>query len=190
MSLIIFYTDWLYNGTVADGSMEKILEDDCQHEEWSTKLQVTRSPIKSSPIPWNLFGKAMELSDSDGTTRKCKLRRLRAVQSPRIAPFPFPRPSPPKVTVNVTLPTLLDDHPVQFTVIRPNVTTSDSSEVNAEAWPLFRSVVLVDHQATQYEGIARNGAIHVIGRLLHPVNKTEAAWDDWESWLPEWAEAQ
>lgn len=53
------------------------------------------------------------------------------------------------------------------------------------------------------DGIARNGAVHAIGKLLDPRGKKhghheEAGvqgsamhdWEDWEEWLPQWAEEE
>lgn len=109
---------------------------------------------------------------------------------------------PPTYSANFTLPTLL-----------PNA----SIHVWAGTWKIelpvpipghgkptiYKRKLSVNHQPVIVEdGVARNGAIHVIGRLLHPLhhhgNKTitsaeedeATSWENWEDWLPQWADAQ
>jgi len=65
---------------------------------------------------------------------------------------------------------------------------------------VFGSSITVDGQRTRLEAVARNGAVHTIGRLLNPFKKPhhepptdpkegeDGDWADWEDWLPAWAE--
>ena len=66
--------------------------------------------------------------------------------------------------------------------------------------PVFKSSITVEGQRTRLEAVARNGAVHSIGRLLNPCKKPHHEpstypeegegddWADWEDWLPAWAE--
>ena len=68
--------------------------------------------------------------------------------------------------------------------------------------PLLKSSITVNGQRTRLEAVARNGAVHSIGRLLHPFKGKrphhgpptdhkegeDDEWADWEDWLPAWAE--
>ena len=66
--------------------------------------------------------------------------------------------------------------------------------------PILKSSMIVEGQKTWLEAVARNGAVHSIGRLLNPCKKThhepstepkeggDDDWADWEDWLPTWAE--
>jgi hypothetical protein len=65
---------------------------------------------------------------------------------------------------------------------------------------IFKSSITVEGQRTRLEAVARNGAVHSIGRLLNPCKKPHHEpptnpkegelddWADWEDWLPDWAE--
>ena len=65
---------------------------------------------------------------------------------------------------------------------------------------IFKSSIIVEGQRTWLEAVARNGAVHSIGRLLNPCKKAhhepsadpkeggDDDWADWEDWLPAWAE--
>lgn len=106
-------------------------------------------------------------------------------------PPPHQRPHHPISVTNLTLPTLLADHSLAV-----NVT------VFGEHTRLFVNGAPI-HFA---DGPARNGALHVVDRLLHPFKhhpppppQVEGAdvvpmiweevdvWADWEEWLPQWA---
>lgn len=64
--------------------------------------------------------------------------------------------------------------------------------------------MFVNYQPVLIEdGVARNGVIHVIGHLLHPLHhhphhnatvgaaeKERLSWENWEDWLPQWADEQ
>ena len=67
-------------------------------------------------------------------------------------------------------------------------------------YPVLKSSITVNGQQTRLEAVARNGAVHSIGRLLCPFKKPDHGpptdpkeigdeeWVDWEDWLPAWAE--
>ncbi len=128
------------------------------------------------------------------------------------------------------LPTVLEDNVLHVTIIKPlpphphphppfeglpdpelplladnmeNVPPGTPPEHNGPKpphHPVFKSSIIVEGQRTRLEAVARNGAVHSIGRLLNPCKKThhepsadpnegeDDDWADWEDWLPAWAE--
>ena len=130
-------------------------------------------------------------------------------------------PAPAKF--QYTLPTVLEDGVLHVTITKPHPHHS-SSEGSPDPefptrvdvppgtpaehegpkrpphHPLFKSSFTVNGQQTRLEAVARNGAVHTIGRLLNPFKKPhheppkdpkegeDDEWADWEDWLPAWAE--
>jgi hypothetical protein len=84
----------------------------------------------------------------------------------------------------------------------PLGTLEEHGQAKPPLHPIFKSSVTVNGQQTRLEVVARNGAVHSIGRLLNPfkckgphheppTNPKEGEddeWVDWEEWLPAWAE--
>ena len=136
--------------------------------------------------------------------------------------FPHPPPPPPgKVpkggpphhhpevvhSVNATVPTLLENHSLEVKVVQVAFRGPHPK-------PSFYETFIVAHgQAVAVADVpARNGAIHVITKLLNPLKKPghhhgheeerdkpafgsfieeeEDEWAGWEEWLPVWAEEQ
>jgi hypothetical protein len=170
----ILNADFVYNATSYDvESMRSAgLFDDCEGEDWYKDIErPTFQPHCS---------------------RKEREERQATVESPELASWPSP-----KVTVNITVPTLLKNHTLQFAVIKPNKhhhVQSDLPSVDATTVPLWRNKAFVNHFATGLEGVARNGAVYGIRRLLNPckphsegVNEDEM-WNNWEDYLPAWGE--
>jgi hypothetical protein len=123
-----------------------------------------------------------------------KIYRSSFKDRPRHSPFPHPKPV---YSANLTLPTLLEDHSLhvhvaQFHSILPH--------------RRYTTVVFVNGQWVPAPDVpARNGAVHVVNRLIRPWGKgkhghghaeeepwndetsDDGEWDDWEEWLPQWA---
>jgi len=63
---------------------------------------------------------------------------------------------------------------------------------------VIKTKLIVDRQLVHHRDIVGlNGAIHVVDRLLDPrkrchqppEHENEQTWEDWEEWLPQWADA-
>ena len=98
-------------------------------------------------------------------------------------------------SANATLPTLLANHTLsvhvaQFRSVLPHRQYTTALFVNGQ-WVAAADVP------------ARNGAVHVVRRLLRPARpppppgpegeevyaaQAEHSWEDWEDWLLQWAE--
>lgn len=130
--------------------------------------------------------------------------RFPGPQDPRRSPSTHPRhhlPHPkPVYSLNATLPSLLanhtlDVHVAQFHSILPHGGYVTKVFVNGQ-WVVVPDVP------------TRNGAVHVVKRLIRPFRKSHPGhkmentewfhaagvdedpdheWDDWEEWLPQWA---
>lgn len=148
-----------------------------------------RKNIKTVTSVINLIkdGIVAEVTGEEAPKRCPKNRRVSMMDT--IANWPHHGHEYPNVTVNITIPTLLDDHSLRFVVGKPKKTT----------WPrLVRSYVFVNGQGTGPEAVARNGAVYMLPRLLHPYKPShdmegddkeqDNRWDDWEEWLPAWGE--
>jgi len=141
-------------------------------------------------------------------TKRCQMNR-RTRGSMVDTTDTWPHHGYPNVTVNITVPTLLDDHSLRFIVGKPKKSSHALPEPHAAdsgdhttVWPpLVRSYVFVNGQATGPEAVARNGAVYMIPRLLRPYKfsrhdkgdddngeEEKNDWDDWEDWLPAWGE--
>lgn len=109
-------------------------------------------------------------------------------------PLPHPKPV---YSANITLPTLLANHSLsvhvaQFHSVLPHKRYTTAVFVNGQ-WVVAPDVP------------ARNGAIHVVKKLISPKGKkhgpphseegeglweheeVDLDWEDWEEWLPQWA---
>ena len=132
-------------------------------------------------------------------------------------------PAPAKF--HYELPTVLEDGALHVTITKPlphrHSSSSESLPDPEIQWtpdstedvppgrpaegkkpklPLLKSSITVNGQQTRLEAVARNGAVHTIGRLLHPFrtphhepstgpkDSEDDEWADWEDWLPAWAE--
>ncbi|GJE97068.1 FAS1 domain-containing protein [Phanerochaete sordida] len=117
---------------------------------------------------------------------------------PEHAPHPPHLPTPKPVWhVNGTLPTLLANHTLavhvaQFHTVLPHKRYATVLAVNG-------------HVAVRADVPARNGAVHVVSRLISPrkhdkhhdadfvfseeeaVAQNDKDWEEWEEWLPQWA---
>jgi len=127
--------------------------------------------------------------------------RKRMAHAPPIGDLTnWPHRGRPTVTVNITIPTLLDDHSLHFVVAKPKRGHHVQSGVeipddaSAQMFPGVRNLVFVNHIHTGLEGVARNGALYGISRVLHPFKphseeaNEEELWKDWEEYLPAWGE--
>ena len=134
-------------------------------------------------------------------------------------------PAPAKS--HYTLPTVLEDHTLHVIITKPlphrhHPSFEGPSDPEHPLWagvppgkpaedegpkqpppphyPVFKSSITVNGQQTRLEAVARNGAVHTIGRLLNPFKGPpheppkdpkegeDDEWADWEDWLPAWAE--
>lgn len=98
---------------------------------------------------------------------------------------------------NATLPTLLQDHYLRVHIARYK------SGFPVPGFPrYFTSFRVNGHHVGPFDIPARNGALHVLSTILDPrkgrdhhhdggdgetEDDNEAAWEDWEEWLPQWA---
>jgi hypothetical protein len=105
---------------------------------------------------------------------------------------PHPQMIPSLIyAVNFTLPSLLANHSHFVQIKKYKLTLPIPGPKKPEA---YSTKVVVDGQHVALSDlVARNGAVHVIGQLLDPrphhdhKNDFESGWEDWESWLPQWA---
>ena len=92
---------------------------------------------------------------------------------------------------NKTLPTLLRDHHLRVHVARykSNLPVPGYSRY-------FTSFKVNGHHVGPSDIPARNGALHILSTIFDPRKgrdhhadngENEAAWEDWEEWLPRWA---
>lgn len=92
---------------------------------------------------------------------------------------------------NATLPTLLQGHDLRVHVARykSNLALPGSSRY-------FTIFKVNGHHVGPFDIPAHNGALHVLTTILDPRKgrghhddngDAEAAWEDWEDWLPQWA---
>lgn len=135
---------------------------------------------------------------------------------------------PAPVKYNYVLPTVLENSTLHVTIIKPlphhprhphppfeglpdpelPLSADNMEDVPAGAPPKHKrpmppphhSLIFVEGRRTWLEAVARNGAVHSIGRLLNPCKKPhhepsadpkegeDDDWADWEDWLPAWAE--
>jgi len=88
----------------------------------------------------------------------------------------------------VRLPTALFNHtlPVHIEKSGPTIPIPGN--------PPSTSFTVKGEQVSIVDGVARNGAIHVVDALLDPrpghhygFEGGKSTWDDWEEWLPEWS---
>jgi hypothetical protein len=210
----------VHNATSDDDLVNSRVElmEECEGEDWYADSKVSPFPgrrsrkaekmvrkwrknIKKVTSVVNLLkdGIVAEVTGED-PPKRC-LRNRRASMTDTTANWPHPN-----VTVNITIPTLLDDHSLHYVVGKPKKTSTlaePEAEAEAEprvsAWPrLIRSYVFVNGQGVGPEAVARNGAVYALHRLLHPYKPShdlegdykqqDNRWDDWEEWLPAWGE--
>ncbi|KAL6309175.1 FAS1 domain-containing protein [Sparassis latifolia] len=203
----ILHSDWVHN--VSD-ALDVYREDERSGAIGPYHPQV-RSTSDAYTMPeWvttferlSGFYRWMECEGTTSSSGKVHVHPRTAIVCPHgysvshsrlVAPgFPLPRPPPPVFERNLTVPTLLSNHSLGVYV------TQFETKL-----PLRRRVyhthVLVDHQlVTVSDLVARNGAFHVVERVLNPIRHPrrhpetptdveEDEWQDWEEWLPRWAE--
>lgn len=128
-------------------------------------------------------------------------------------PHPGPPPPPPSgpphfphqepvYALNVSVPTLLANHSLNVHIIQ--------FEHRSPLPPhrsFFPTRVIVQGHPVLPDIVARNGAVHVVDRVLNPIKHhhhhkhhhdhdrgpddgvaAKDEWEDWEEWLPKWAE--
>jgi hypothetical protein len=191
-------SDWVHDASSGDDLMPP--EEDTS-EDWYANSKFTPFPrsrtkeVKEMMRKWkettsviNLpkGGLMAEIKGEEAPKRCLQNRRMRAYTEPNTS-WP-PHREHPNLTVNITIPTLLEDHSVRFVVAKPKMT-----------WPHWiRSLVFVNGQGTGPEAVARNGVVYMLPRLLHPCKPNhgdggddkgqDGRWEDWEEWLPAWGE--
>ncbi|PIL23718.1 hypothetical protein GSI_13468 [Ganoderma sinense ZZ0214-1] len=132
--------------------------------------------------------------------------------SPPPPPGKLPKGSPnhrPEVvySVNTTMPTLLENFPLHLKVVQ---VAFKGPLPKKPSFASYHTIVVAHGQPVAVPDIAaRNGAVHVITKLLNPFKKPgnhvehevedeeptfgpfaeeEDDWAGWEEWLPRWAE--
>lgn len=125
---------------------------------------------------------------------------------------------PPVYAINITLPTALTNSSLSVQVVKYvlKVPIPGHGHKTVQHW----TRVVVNGQSVSFsDGVASNGAVHVIGKLLNPrarhpgsphrphklrhavedevlegkgsvVEAVDEDWEDWEDWLPQWAEEE
>ncbi|CAG7846272.1 SubName: Full=Uncharacterized protein {ECO:0000313/EMBL:CCA68471.1} [Serendipita indica DSM 11827] len=208
----ILHSDWVHKVEDDDESAF-----DIDGQDWYDEV---RAIVTGSPDPTTLINQLRKQfykwfnpiftshPTKEKTVKKCRHHEKKYKRSlMRFVPVPSawpPHHSPPDITVNITVPTLLDDHSVRFVVAKPKrnehhpESSIDKHNESQMTPPLARSYVFVHGNPTLVEGTARNGAIYALSRVLHPFKQVhpdgedvseEKMWEGWEDWLPAWGNA-
>ena len=93
-----------------------------------------------------------------------------------------------------TLETALLDHTLDVVVDKKRITLPLPGPHKPST---IKTKVIVNHQLAHVRDIVGlNGAIHAVDKLLdprkhchQPPEREEQIWEDWEEWLPQWADA-
>jgi hypothetical protein len=222
---VLRYIDWVHNAT-SDEDLTNAREQ-LKHEcscggDWYNDIKgihlFNHNHSKKPKFEQTLKDKIITLvkttlnlkrSTDEGIHRRCRAKESRVVPISGLATATvWPHHPAPDVTVNVTVPTLLDEHDLRFVVIKPKTPDhqtfalpidSDVSDKPSRQGlpPLFRSRVLANGVPGGVEVVARNGAVYSLGRVIHPFKEqfqetghVDNSWDDWEDWLPAWGEQE
>ncbi|KIJ69613.1 hypothetical protein HYDPIDRAFT_36640 [Hydnomerulius pinastri MD-312] len=97
---------------------------------------------------------------------------------------------------SVTLPTLLENHNLHVKAARYKLPIPGPARLAPARY--FTRFIVNGRDVGPFDIPARNGALHVITSLLDPrkghhghkrpeKENDDAAWEDWEKWLPQWA---
>ena len=70
-----------------------------------------------------------------------------------------------------------------------------TSKLPVPGVPAFSTEFTIQgHRVTEYDFVAQNGAWHVIDTVLDPRKNGSVAvaggWEDWEEWVPKWADEE
>ncbi|EGO21667.1 hypothetical protein SERLADRAFT_396828 [Serpula lacrymans var. lacrymans S7.9] len=136
----------------------------------------------------DLFEHADGYVNPDGISRRSEM------DSGLHAPPPLPHKPAPVYSYETKLPTFLEDHPIHVKIEKYKI------NIPIPGPPRFFTKFHVNGQHVGLSDlVARNGAVHVIGKLLvprrhkdrdgkpHPDAHEDKQWEDWEDWLPKWA---
>jgi hypothetical protein len=109
-------------------------------------------------------------------------------------------PHKPVFSANVTVPTLLTNHSLHVHVTKVKYRLP----IPGHKREIYVTKLFVNDQNVAVSDIvSRNGAVHVINKVLNPrprhhhrphkdeddfVDREDDEWEDWEDWLPQWAE--
>ncbi|OCH95262.1 FAS1 domain-containing protein [Obba rivulosa] len=116
-------------------------------------------------------------------------------------PTAQPATAAPIYELNITSPTLLTNHSLHIHVVQHEYKLPIPGH-----HALYTKTMLVNgHRVCVADIPSRNGAIHVVDKLLNPIKHSrrkhgeevdepifleeeeDNSWDDWEEWLPRWA---
>ncbi|KAG8803837.1 hypothetical protein FRC16_002694 [Serendipita sp. 398] len=230
----ILHSDWVHNATKDDeltlakrSSLEEGDLDLFLHEcsEDFTLDLFSRSNRRTRMASRRKMKKMLKKLKEAGASIEEQEKYASGVCRKFVDTWP-PHHGPPDITVNITIPTLLEDHPLRFVVAKPKLehvvdddltdplviaemigmdrTVVETHQPLHTVPPLARSFVFAAGVKTIAEGVARNGAVYVIGQVLHPFKPNshlgdggrddnhdgiDHRWDDWEDWLPTWGDA-
>ncbi|EMD38694.1 hypothetical protein CERSUDRAFT_94231 [Gelatoporia subvermispora B] len=114
-------------------------------------------------------------------------------------PPPPMRHAAPVYELNLTVPTLLTNHSLHIHVVQHE----HKLPIPGHHTTYSKALIVNGHPVRLADIPTRNGAVHVIDRLLNPIKKQhpkhgeegetpmileeEDLWEDWEEWLPLWA---
>jgi uncharacterized surface protein with fasciclin (FAS1) repeats len=213
----ILHSDWVHKVEDDDGDDDDVSAIHIDGLDWYDEV---RAIVAASPDPTTLVKQLRKQlykwfnsifashPKKEKTVKKCRHHEKKYKRSlmrfiPMSSAWP-PHHSPPDITVNITVPTLLDDHSVRFVVAKPKrdehhlENLIEEHKGNDLTPPLARSYVFVHGNPTLVEGTARNGAIYALNRIIHPFKQVhpdddeiseEKMWEGWEDWLPAWGNA-
>jgi len=181
-----------------------IAPDFALHSDWSLNVTDSFAPMFEN----DLWAQPLDCDDLDSVEEGDFSSYNSLADEPKHPHFPPRRPSPPNkhphiphpepvYSQNVSLPTLLKDRHLHVGIVQfeHRLPLPPHKQV-------YVSKVFVNGQPVGIpDVVARNGAVHVIGRVINPVkhhhgdhgghdefvDDPEEEWKGWEDWLVEWA---
>ncbi|KAG8809362.1 hypothetical protein FRC17_003480 [Serendipita sp. 399] len=203
----ILHSDWVHNATKDDELMlaKRRLSVALGESDADTLAQSCSDDFSLHEFSIRLDGRMTRkmgrrirkmLKALQGKAGKEHEQYAQGVCSKFVGTWP-PHHRPPKITVNITVPTLLEDHPLRFVVAKPDTEkgedlfdppmrpiiekVAEKGEIDTSDQfmaqplqgphalpPLTRGFVFANGVRTLVEGVARNGAVYPIAQVLHP----------------------
>ncbi|KAF7440848.1 hypothetical protein PC9H_001196 [Pleurotus ostreatus] len=193
---LLIHSDYLYNSTSGEEieltnlpSLEGFdFEHGCDHDEFH--LERHFEP---------LFDPKVKYATSHAMPRP--YRRIGLDTSSGLPRSPFPKPELIFAS-NITVPTLFGNHTLDLTIVKYKLTVPFPGP---DPHSLFIHRVFVNGQRAVLTDVpSRNGAAHVLARLINPhknkkhgppdhahvAHDDENEWVGWEEWLPKWADEE
>lgn len=145
-----------------------------------------------------------DLSDDETINKKHKHKKPKHPKKPKKPKKPkFPCPEPISL-VDLTLPTLYQDHPLHVHIGKFKLTLPVPG--HDHPYRIITKFTVDGHEIHVPDLVAMNGAVHVINKLLDPRGARHysgppqisesaysleemAIWSRWKEWLYQWAES-